>query len=324
MDLKILISTLSIEVVAIAFIVLLTMENTTTDLSGSLGVGDCNSQFNNIVQAIPRCLNVGGDGLDGTISMEQNIPGCDKSVGLGGNRVGETTDLTTYYGKPNPDKIDEQSDYYKDVEAIMNEATVMIKKMDGALACLKKNGVKPAVMFDQDDTIWSTWYETNNTPTPFKYDYDTFNKIASQKKMPPIKPVVDFIKFLVQQDITPIFVTGRKASQNMADITLTQLKGLGLQAGVDYWAGSPGKTYGNGKEVKSINGIFMHDKGDTRTGVGSTASLYKQTARCFIESNGLDGQKFKFIASCGDQWSDSNGECAGLRIKLPNPMYYLP
>jgi hypothetical protein len=33
--------------------------------------------------------------------------------------------------------------------------------------------------------------------------------------------------------------------------------------------------------------------------------------------------KVKFVLSIGDQWSDSNGRCSGLKVKLPNPMYYL-
>jgi len=95
-----------------------------------------------------------------------------------------------------------------------------------------------------------------------------------------------------------------------------------LTKGTHYWGGS---DVGDGNEVQSKNGVFMHSAADTRTGKGSNASVYKETTRCWIENNpGKMGGTYKFVMSVGDQWSDSNGKCAGFRVKLPNAMYYLP
>lgn len=70
----------------------------------------------------------------------------------------------------------------------------------------------------------------------------------------------------------------------------------------------------------------MHKGKDTHSGEGVTATVFQETnTRRYIEHNGLPGLgKVKFIASMGDQWSDSNGGNSGFQIKLPNPMYFLP
>ena len=305
---------------------------------------------------IPRCQDIGGDDMSRASTYKDattgtTVQGCkgnegsgkDVSLcsGSGNDSICKVTPdkikaLSTYYGKSSKGEVESLTpsgttvQYYKDVQTIMSKAKQKIQNMvkSGYFACLKKNGVTPAVMFDQDDTIWSTWFEDNETK--FKYDGDLFNKIANQNWMPTITPVVDFIKYLNTVGAKPIFVTGRPAngtvklddgtSVTLVDITSHQLDHIPLTKGTDYWGGD---DVGDGNEVQSKNGVFMHSGDDTRKKGG--ASVYKELTRCWIEKNPSKmGGQFKIVMSVGDQWSDSNGNCAGIRVKLPNAMYYLP
>jgi predicted secreted acid phosphatase len=300
-----------------------------------------------------RCKDIGGDNVENSTQYKdttsgKTVYGCKGNEGSGGgvslcsgttydgckkNPTSEDIDkLKKYYGTSSDGEVDTTTQYYTDVRNIMMKATQQIQKMvdSGYFRCLKKNGVTPAVMFDQDDTIWSTWYEDNQAK--FKYDGTLFNRIANKNYMPTITPVVTFIKYLNSVGAKPIFVTGRPATGtvkledgttvSLVDITSRQLSAIPLKKGTDYWGGN---DVGDGNEVQSKNGVFMHSAADTRTGKGSNASVYKETTRCWIENNpDKMGGNYKFVMSVGDQWSDSNGNCAGVRVKLPNAMYYLP
>ena len=286
---------------------------------------------------IPRCQDIGGDDMSKASTYKDattgtTVQGCKGNEGSGkdvslcsgsGNDsiCKVTTDkinkLKTYYGKSSSGEVDNSTQYYKDVQTIMSKAKQKIQNMvkSGYFACLKNKGVTPAVMFDQDDTIWSTWYEDN--VTKFKYDGDMFNKIANKKFMPTITPVFKFINYLNSVGAKPIFVTGRPANALLAKITSHQLDNIPLTKGTDYWGGD---DVGDGNKVQSKNGVFMHS-GDGK----GAASVYKELTRCWIQKNPSKmGGQYKFVMSVGDQWSDSNGNCAGIRVKLPNAMYYLP
>lgn len=296
-----------------------------------------------------RCQSVGGDQNDYTTYRDEGagemINGCKAEEGPGG-KLGlckgtsmssckditsdkkAQEDLKAYLGEPASGVLAKDTPYFQDVSNIMAQATKEIGKLteSGCISNFLANGVQPAVMFDQDDTIWSTWYE--DVTAKYHYDADVFRKVAEATQMPTIDPVVDFLRGLRSKGIIAIFITGRPAKDPQVEMTLKQLAHIPLFPSRDYWV--PCADVGDGGEVQSRSGIFMHSGSDTRTGKGSTASVYKQKSRCWIESNSGPGsviggeRKIKFIMSVGDQWSDSNGKCAGIRVKLPNPMYYLP
>jgi len=143
--------------------------------------------------------------------------------------------------------------------------------------------------------------------------------------MATIEQTVKFLQKITQEGAIAILVTGRSATdRSQADFTKIQLDAINGLAG-NYWK-VPNVNQG---QVQALNGVFMHGGGNTRAKSSNkwNASTYKQATRCWIEQNlnyPGNGYPIKFVMSIGDQWSDSNGKCSGIRVKLPNPMYYIP
>lgn len=239
------------------------------------------------------------------------------------------TKLSSYYGNTNFNYIDTESNYYKDVEKTIEIAKDKLKNHPLLQSHdVAKGLIRPAIMFDLDDTIWSTYPQSMNVQ--YCYDYDDFNQKGHSRDMPPIWPVIHFLRWCAKYGILAICVTGRAANKNQADMTSSQIAHLGLVPGRDYFAGLVGdvplQKY-NGIPIQSIRGVFMNAGKDTRnTEAHVSATDYKIATRCWIQKHGLPGynQQIRFIASIGDQFSDSNGSCSGLKIKLPNPQYFLP
>jgi hypothetical protein len=240
--------------------------------------------------------------------------------------------IKSYYGKTNENLIDSNSNYYKDLENIKDKTIRAISDFmsTSEYKQLKNNNITPLIMSDMDDTIWCSFPE--NVKAGFCYSPEDFNKFTSEGLFPPIFPALEILEFCKLNGIVPVFVTGRAATAEQADITSIQLNYFNMKAGSDYWGGQNGWGGGNGSDVsgdggvRSIRGVFMHEGKDTRSGKGTTATKFKTTTRKWIETNGLPGiGKVKFIAGMGDQWSDSKGGYGGnIHIKLPNPMYFLP
>lgn len=299
--------------------------NRCDDIGGSLNTIDSNP-VNDPALTIYGCAGIQGKG--GNLALCEGISACDGCTS-DSEIVGK---IQKYYGNTNVDTIDVKSSYYKDVEKIMHETTKHVNNMisNGYIGNLHKDNIQPSVMFDLDDTIWCTMGMRKNFDPPFKFDAQKFNDGAKKNQMVPIDAVVTFINFLNLNGIMAIFVTGRASDTN--DITKTQVEKI--FSGDQYWNGTdinseytirindPVKLDYKTKII-SRDGVFFHDKDEGDTNQGA-ATLYKITARKYIEDKGLDNQKIKFIMSVGDQWSDSNGDSSGIKIKLPNPMYYIP
>ena len=277
-----------------------------------------------------RCVNVGGDkGPFSTYNdptSKKSVQGCTGNKGLGGENAlcpgtsstvgcvktpAAISKLKKYYGNTNSRAVDTTSQYYLDISNVISQAEVQLNNViqNGCIRRYLNMGILPAVMFDLDDTIWTS------------YDQDA--QAASENKMPTINPVVEFLRSLKFQGIVPIFVTGRSATTTQVATTQLQLNNIPLFPNWDFWV--PPQDVGNGKEVQSKSGVFMHNE----THKKSYSSVYKANTRCWIENNSgpgtvIGGNQIKFIMSIGDQWSDSNGDCAGIRVKLPNPLYYVP
>jgi hypothetical protein len=232
--------------------------------------------------------------------------------------------LSDYYGKTDSYIVDPQSKYYSDVSNVINQSKdIVLKKAKD----LKKQGFTPLIMSDLDDTLWCTYNESKNSN--YCYDANKFSTYAEQKKLPTIFPVFNFLRTCALNDIIPIFVTGRSANDTQNNMTLSQLQNISFIPGKDFFGGIFGwrniqsaDVVGNPNSgIKSINGIFMHDFENPI----KNATDYKSGTRKFIEENGLLGfDKVKFVASIGDQWSDSNGGYTEIQIKVPNPLYFLP
>jgi hypothetical protein len=260
------------------------------------------------------------EGSEGRVSLCKGMHGkCSKSLS-------DRKAVSDYYGKTSQTGIDEHSQYFKEVEKAVVEALEYIGK--NAASCLlelHKQNITPAIMFDIDDTVFSSY--------PFTRSVKWLEGEA--KEMPLIKPVAMFIFVCKAMGILPIFITGRYPSAK--NRTLEQLIVGGLVPGETFWGGAtynggdlmrgvekpydvvPADVYAEKGTVQSFHGIFFNGSSPRLP-----ASQYKEKVRCWIEKNGLANAPIKFIMSVGDQWSDSNGRCSGAKIKLPNPLYFIP
>lgn len=329
--------------------------------------GNCDS-LDKWKMSTERCQDIGGDSVNPKSStFYTKYGGCMGNKGTAGdislcpgeggkcalqNDQAQQNKIRAYYGKTDIYKVDENSQYYKDVSKIMKNALDMLEKNKACICSMLSQGIQPLASFDLDDTVWNTYGAMQ-----LKFDQKKFDDAALASKFPPIQPVVDFIKKIREMGILPVFITGRASTPAVVNETLKEMdafsKLTGLVRGYHYWYGddvsgdnsnhpayAPGRD--NSEVVRSNGGIFMHDPADVEKAVGKgaprpanqpdsgasgkslAASLYKSTTRCWIQRNGLSGMKVHFVISVGDQWSDSNGRCSGVKVKLPNPMYYLP
>ena len=238
-----------------------------------------------------------------------------------------------YYGNTNQYMVDTESKYYKDVTMVVQNAKKYITKFvqSQKYRQMKLDGITPLIMSDMDDTIWCGFAQSKEAG--FCYNPEIFNTFSREQYFSPIFPALDLLNYCAQYGIVPVFITGRAANQQQADMTSVQLQGFRMRPGVDFWGGLDVWRSKRGQDIvgppnssfQSIRGIFMHKGKDTHSGEGVTATVFKSNTRRYIEHNGLPGLgKVKFIASMGDQWSDSNGGNSGFQIKLPNPIYFLP
>jgi predicted secreted acid phosphatase len=157
-------------------------------------------------------------------------------------------------------------------------------------ARLKQGVRKPAVVFDIDDTMLSSYaYERAYN---FAYTERTWSQWERTDRFPPIGPTLQLARHLAGEHVAVFYVTGRREPERA--ITQHELSVAGYPAPV---------------------ALYLRPVSDRSTSV----IPYKSRTRAAIEHQGYD-----ILASIGDQWSDLRGGYADRLYKLPNPMYYLP
>jgi predicted secreted acid phosphatase len=164
------------------------------------------------------------------------------------------------------------------------------KQLEIAVDSERRQTVKPAVVFDIDDTALSTFpYERSHE---FAFDVASWTAWEQADRFPPIEPTLRLALHLRAEGVAVFFVTGRRTPER--DVTLHELAR----------AGYPTPT-----------GLYLRPLKDKERSV----IPFKSSARALIEARG-----YHILASIGDQWSDLLGGHASRLYKLPNPMYYLP
>jgi len=157
-------------------------------------------------------------------------------------------------------------------------------------ARLKQGVQKPAVVFDIDDTMLSSYaYER---AYDFAYTQRSWSQWERADRFPPIEPTLQLARRLAHEHVAVFYVTGRRVPERA--ITQHELAVAGYPTPV---------------------GLYLRPMSDTATSV----IPYKSRTRAAIEHQGYD-----VLASIGDQWSDLRGGYADQLYKLPNPMYFLP
>ncbi|MEU2719263.1 HAD family acid phosphatase [Streptomyces smyrnaeus] len=160
---------------------------------------------------------------------------------------------------------------------------------------------KPAVVFDVDDTTLLTY----NFERKIGYHFTTEaqDDYLRTEDMDPVFGMRKLVNWADSKGITVFLVTGRKEYQR--DWSVRNLKKVGYKNPVD-------KKHFFLKNEE-------HPPPYLDCGSDCTTVEYKSGTRMHIEEQGYD-----ILANFGDQYSDLKGGHADRKVKLPNPMYYLP
>jgi predicted secreted acid phosphatase len=173
-------------------------------------------------------------------------------------------------------------EYDKDLNAATKKATRALK------AKLKKKPKRPAIVFDIDDTLESTY----RCAKAKNFDRREITICQARTDQDPIRPVWRLLKAAQKRKVKIILITGRP--QGFANATREQLRGDGLR----------------GKYTLRMKG--NSDNRDAKT--------FKTEARRKLQRS----RKLKILVNIGDQRSDIDGAASGTRVKVPNPMYFTP
>jgi len=170
----------------------------------------------------------------------------------------------------------------EDLAPVMKSATRSLKSQ------VAKKPRKPAIVFDIDDTLESTYDCAKRS----NFDRNAISACQAQTDQTPIKPVWRLLKLAQKNKVALYIITGRP--EGLRDATVAQLKRDGLT--------------GKYTLVMRPNDEF-----------GEPSAAYKAAARKAIQKRG-----FKILVNIGDQKSDLSGGSSVKRYKVPNPMYTTP
>jgi predicted secreted acid phosphatase len=172
--------------------------------------------------------------------------------------------------------------FKEEVDALTASATRSLK------AQLRKKPRKPAIVFDIDDTLESTYDCAKRSD----FNRNAISACQAQADQTPITQVWKLLKYAQKKKVALVIITGRP--EGLEQVTRDQLKRDSLR--------------GRYTLVMRPNDEF-----------GQPSQPYKAAARKAIQKKG-----FKILVNIGDQQSDLDGGSAAKRFKVPNPMYFTP
>jgi predicted secreted acid phosphatase len=236
------------------------------------------------------------DGSSGLTAGGEGIPNIDS--------VKKT--IYTYYGDPKGDGNANltSSPYVSEMHQILGREHASLAR---AYAKAVKDGSKPAIVFDADDTtLWTYRMEVGDMK--FVFTPAAQAPWVDGEKFPAVPGMVDFVKDAQRMGFTIFGITGRSDNQKVHT--------LGNLAKVGY-----GDAFTSDRFfTKYANGATPPAYLTCAASPTCTTVEYKAGTRKHIEQDlGYD-----IVLNVGDQWSDLQGGYADRALKLPNPTYYLP
>ena len=232
----------------------------------------------------------------GQATAEHSVPRSDKEIP---NLDQVKEKIGAYYGDIETEDGEHyaspKSNYAKQVRGIASDARAKLEKD------LHKGSGKPAIVLDVDDTTLLTY----NFERRIGYNFspEAQDEYLRTTDMDPVFGMKKLVNWAHEEGITVFFLTGRAEYQR--DWSVRNLKKVGYEVPVD-------KEHFYLKDEKNPPPYL--ECGDECTTVE-----YKSGTRAHIESQG-----YRILANFGDQYSDLKGGHAERKVKLPNPMYYLP
>jgi predicted secreted acid phosphatase len=179
-------------------------------------------------------------------------------------------------------KYYEGGDYQADLKTATDAATKSLESQ------LKKKPKKPAIVFDIDDTLESTYQCAKKA----NFERTAIGLCQVRGDQQPIAPVWKLLKLAQKNKVALFVITGRPVGIEPG--TRAQLKKDGLK----------------GKYT-----LVMRPNAD----FGKPAKPFKTAERKKIAKKG-----YTILVNIGDQRSDLDGNPSGKKFKVPNPMYFTP
>ena len=237
------------------------------------------------------------DGSSGAYVGGEGIPNIDS--------VKKT--IAVYYGDDGDGKADKaRSPYISELKKI---AAQQRKTLKARYRAALRNGEKPALLFDADDTTLFT-YDMEVAGMHFTFDPVLQDEYVQGQKFAATPSMVGYVNYAQRLGYTVFGLTGRNDNQKAA--TLANL----AKVGYDPHAFVPDRFFtkwvSGAKPPTWVTGCAVADK--------CTTIEYKSKTRAHIEQD----LHYTIVANYGDQYSDLLGGYADRTVKLPNPTYYLP
>jgi predicted secreted acid phosphatase len=176
----------------------------------------------------------------------------------------------------------EGGEYQADLKKATDAATKSLKSQ------VKKKPKKPAIVFDIDDTLESTYLCAKQS----NFERNAITVCQARTEQQPIKPVWSLLKLAQKNKVALFLITGRPVGIEPG--TRDQLKRDGLK----------------GKYT-----LIMRPNAD----LGKPTVPFKSGERKKIQKKG-----YKILVNIGDQKSDLDGGFSVKKFKVPNPMYFTP
>ncbi|GAA2088638.1 HAD family acid phosphatase [Streptomyces albiaxialis] len=243
----------------------------------------------------------------GQATAERSVPRSDKEIP---NLDQVKEKIEAYYGDIETEDGEHyaspKSNYAEQVRGLASDAREDLEKglgkghAKGHGKGAKTHG-KPAIVLDVDDTTLLTYNFERRIG--YNFSQKAQDEYLRTTDMDPVFGMTKLVNWAHKKGITVFFLTGRKEYQR--DWSVRNLKKAGYEVPVD-------KEHFYLKDEKNPPPYL-------ECGNECTTVEYKSGTRAHIESRGYD-----ILANFGDQYSDLKGGHAQRKVKLPNPMYYLP
>ncbi|NSC21656.1 acid phosphatase [Streptomyces albus subsp. chlorinus] len=241
----------------------------------------------------------------GQATAEHAVPRSDKEIP---NLDQVKTKIEAYYGDIETEDGEHyaspHSNYAKQTRGIAAKARKDLERDLDARRHGRSAGRdrdRPAIVLDVDDTTLLTYNFERRVG--YHFTPQAQDAYLRTENMDPVFGMRKLVNWAHGKGVTVFLVTGRKEYQR--DWSVRNLKKAGYDIPVD-------KKHFFLKDEKNPP-AYLDCGGDC------TTVEYKSGTRAHIEDQGYD-----ILANFGDQYSDLSGGHAARKVKLPNPMYYLP
>jgi predicted secreted acid phosphatase len=247
-------------------------------------------------------FDMAADGSSGATEGGEGIPNIDS--------VKST--IRTYYGAVNGIANKDSSPYITEMKAASAQWAAELRQ-----SCAKKagKGIKPAVVFDADDTTLMT-YDMEDAAMKFNFDPALQNVFVQEERFPATPGMKRVVRAAAKGGCKIVGLTGRNNAQRAA--TLDNLAKFYYDKKTD----NPlfRSQYYFTKWTSTDQPPAYVDCAMDSDATKCSTIEYKSSTRKYVE----DHFGFHIIANFGDQFSDLKGGSSDRAVKLPNPTYYLP